>query len=487
MTKILYENAGGVVQENKKSNWWNISKIINDLVASANEMRTDHLGSGTSYQVWATEVTTDHASTKTAVDTSKTLTDELRTNNDLDVTLDTELKADIEVFRDFLNYQHMRDGVIHVEDATLFTYNSGTKDRIDIPEFDYQIGGVQYHYAGASALDWDEGGETINLGTAASVLWGMWYGTINAAGTVAFRPTDVSGDSVWASEFAAFMSINGDADLTAIPAGEIVFATISVAMDASQTFTADTTAFDDANLTSSSFVMYTTVNDQVTSCSGTSGDGRVITAHSSVIINAGTAEQFDVVGTAVVYTGGTRASLAASATQTFTVADTINTGAAAPIVFGAWGLFRDASGNDFTLGADGSVVASDQVYADAATALTALDTLYIPAKYSRVGTIVIDCLASTAWIANTDDMTDASDCTTAVFAAQGAATAYEETANAATPVPPTLPGVISAPGKVGIVAAAATAGPGTLGSSVPGAHSASAVEDTTWRLLGAPT
>jgi hypothetical protein len=338
-----------------------------------------------------------------------------------------------------------RDGVISTENADLFTYNASTKDRIDIPAFSYQISGVRYEYGGASALDWDEGGETINTGAAASTLWGVWYATISAAGTVTFTPMDQSGDMAYVTNAAALMSINGNSDNTSLPTGEILFGILAVQVKASQTFTADTTEFDNATVVNAAnFIFLDTLEDQILSNSATASGsvgGRIITAHTGVTVNA-TPEQFDLAGNAVAHIQGLQATLAAATGNTFTVADTINTGTATGSFLGGWVILRDASGNTSTFSADGSEVASDQVYTTAAAVQTALDALFIPPTLAKVGQIVLTANADSAWTANTDDMTAASDVAAATLTAQAAATAWLETTNANTPVPPGIAGLI---------------------------------------------
>jgi len=118
-------------------------------------------------------------------------------------------------------------------------------------------------------------------------------------------------------------------------------------------------------------------------------------------------EKFDV-PSHTIKIGDTDLIMPALTAQVFSAADTVNTGAAAPLVWGAWLVQINAAGVIST-----KSVGADQVFATEALAIAALPT--VDAGNIAIGYITVQCKASTAWTANTDDMTPASDCTTAAF------------------------------------------------------------------------
>ena len=105
---------------------------------------------------------------------------------------------------------------------------------------------------------------------------------------------------------------------------------------------------------------------------------------------------------------GTTYSVAAdSAGNQFTAAHVIGDGASA--LWGVINIYIDAAGTFVSL-----VPAATQIYATAELALTAAEAMATPSAYCYVGHILINSDTST-WTAKTDDMTDASDLTTADF------------------------------------------------------------------------
>lgn len=316
-----------------------------------------------------------------------------------------------------LGYQTLRDRVISFNGS--FTFNASTKDRLDIPGMTIQLDGETHIIPAQSAVDWDAGGETINTGGAAAVKWGAWYATIDAKGTVTFTPMTISDDMVYASELAALAAINGDADTNALPAG-VLWGILTLQTKASQTFTADTTEFDNSTVLNA--VNFHLLGDSVVT---TGSRSAMITAHTAVAVHS-TPEQLALTGTAVAKIQGRQVSLAAATAIAFTVADTINTGAATGSFYGGWLLLRDRAGNTYTLAAHGSGAAGDQVYATAALAQAALDALFIPPIYAVVAQAILCSNEDVDWVAITDDLDDGGDLLTATLTVRAAADAYED-------------------------------------------------------------
>ena len=322
-----------------------------------------------------------------------------------------------------------RDRVLSVEDPALFTYNAATKDRIDIPAFDYVLDGKEYHKAAVSALDWDEAGETINAAAGAPLVWGAWYLTINAAGTITATPMDQAGNMAYASELAALASINLNSDNVSLPAG-LLFGIITVQVKASQTFTADTTEFDSAVVVNvANFYFFEQAEVLAASDpAGTKVSGRVLTPMTSIAPDAVDATKFDTVGAVVAEIGGVEVTLAVAADQTFTLADTINAGAAASLLWGGWAVLQNAAGSYYTLSADGGEAASDMTYASKAAVRAALDALFIPPLYAKVAEIIVQCAASDTFTANTETLATTDAAVAYIdLTPQPAATAFETT------------------------------------------------------------
>lgn len=105
---------------------------------------------------------------------------------------------------------------------------------------------------------------------------------------------------------------------------------------------------------------------------------------------------------------GIQFSKTATDTLAFASAYTINTGAAAGSFWGAF-LVETTDGGTITAKA----VSADQVYTTEALAIAALPSA--TAGSVAIGYITVNANDDTDWVANTDDLTDASDCATASF------------------------------------------------------------------------
>jgi hypothetical protein len=92
-----------------------------------------------------------------------------------------------------------------------------------------------------------------------------------------------------------------------------------------------------------------------------------------------------------------------SSNTVFTTAGTINTGGAASALWGAWLVQIDATGTFSTKAPGGGT--TDQVYASEALAKAAAIALGPDASNVQVAVITIQGLVSTAWVANTGNMT----------------------------------------------------------------------------------
>ena len=128
----------------------------------------------------------------------------------------------------------------------------------------------------------------------------------------------------------------------------------------------------------------------------------------TLAISAAAAEKFKTTTTAYYTLDGIQYSKAATDNLVFSANDTINTGTAEGDFFGVWLVQVNAAGTVST-----KSPATDQSYTSADLALGALPTA--DANNTALGYIIIGANTDSAWTANTDDMTPASDCASAVF------------------------------------------------------------------------
>ena len=128
---------------------------------------------------------------------------------------------------------------------------------------------------------------------------------------------------------------------------------------------------------------------------------------STLAISA-TAEKFKTTTTSYYMIDAIQYSKAATDNLVFSAADTINTGTAVGSFWGAWLVQINAAGTIST-----KSVSADQVYTSEALAIAALPA--VDTGNVSLGYITINANDDSSWTANTDDMTDASDCATASF------------------------------------------------------------------------
>jgi len=140
--------------------------------------------------------------------------------------------------------------------------------------------------------------------------------------------------------------------------------------------------------------------------------GNVVLRNGGLAISAGDATQFKTTNTWYATFGGIQFSNVAEDSLTFTANHTVNTGTATGDFFGA---ILVQSLEDGTIST--KVVSADQVYTTSAAAIAALPAA--DALNVALGYIVIAANSDSAWTANTDDMTDASDVLTATFVDYG--------------------------------------------------------------------
>lgn len=121
-------------------------------------------------------------------------------------------------------------------------------------------------------------------------------------------------------------------------------------------------------------------------------------------------EKFKTTTTAIFTIAGLPYTKTATDNLVFSAANTINTGAAAGDYWGAWLVQINAAGAISTKPAGGL---ADQVYASEAAAIAALPA--VDASNVQLGYITVEANNGADWVANTDDLTAASDCQAANF------------------------------------------------------------------------
>lgn len=145
---------------------------------------------------------------------------------------------------------------------------------------------------------------------------------------------------------------------------------------------------------------------QSVSVTATLADGVLVDGDLAI---SATAEKFKTTATAYYRISGVQYSKAATDNLVFSAAHTINTAGAAGTYWGAFLVQINAAGTVST-----KVVSADQVYATEALAIAALPAA--DAGNVALGYITVNSSEATAWTANTDDLTDGSDCVEANFA-----------------------------------------------------------------------
>ena len=133
-----------------------------------------------------------------------------------------------------------------------------------------------------------------------------------------------------------------------------------------------------------------------------------VVQHANLAVSAVAAEKYKTTQSIFAVLKGFSITKTATDNLTFTAADTINVGTA---VGDYWGVWKVEMGLDGTLYTNSP--SADQTYANEAAAIAALPATTANRVY--IGYITVEANSDSAWTANTDDMTAASDCQAANF------------------------------------------------------------------------
>jgi hypothetical protein len=148
-------------------------------------------------------------------------------------------------------------------------------------------------------------------------------------------------------------------------------------------------------------------------------------------------EKFQTTTTCAYRIAGVTYTKVATGDLVFSAANTINVGTAAGTYWGVWLVEIGVDGNVHTKPGGGLV---DQVYTSEALAIAALPA--VTASHVQIGYITVNSKNGASWTANTDDMTNGSDCTTTTF--------YN------LPAPATLPAAVATSSPATLTAPAVT-------------------------------
>ena len=494
-TRTLGINAGANITKTPKSVIYTLAELMNDAVALANELRTDHattkvtvdaletlaeeLGTDAATQktlndelivdhaafkvtvdlleTLAEELGTDHATTKvtvdlmetlieelavdhatfkTAVDSHETLGTELRTDHATAITWMTEVNADEDVMNnvlDFWNQDEVTGGTFTIAATAAVTL-------LGAGFVQYRIGGQQYYADLDTTIDLQDRGDIVQN------KFGAWRILIDRLGVVTTQ--DTGAQMAWANAEDALLRLSAVAQTASTAV--IGFATITDSGAAG--FNIGTTNTSGGTATA---VIYHVrgapkrVTGLHTTLGAASAVGATPTRYST--------------GTKDAMVNGVRvAQIAAEADKTFNNLDTIG-----QAQFGGWlivtNLAKNATYSLSATGAAGAVAA--MTYASAVLAQNAVGLIEdrLPPMFCPISRLIITNNLAGTWTAGTDDLsgTDGSpvftDCTVGT---------WDRTAvtglNSHKITPPTIPATITAPLVATITAAAPSAGPATL-------------------------
>ena len=468
-TRTLGINAGANVTDNPKSLLYTLAELVNDAVASVNEQRTDHA----TFKVTVDQVETlieelaaDHATQKVTTDQVETLIEELAADHAIGITWDTEVDADLDTQNNIADFD-LADGVIG-GDFTIA--GTAATTLLGAGHVRYRIGGQEYYVALDTTITLEDSGDIVQN------KYGAWRIVIDRLGVVTTQ--DTGAQMAWDNAEDALLNLAA----VAPTANTATIGYFTVTDSGAGGFNIGTTNTTGGTATE---VVYHVRNapKKVTGLHTANG------AASAV----GTTPENYSTGTKDVMLNGVRiAQIAAEADKAFDDLDTIG-----QAQFGGWLIVTNlAQSATYSLAANGAAGAvSAMTYASSAAAQTDLDTLTdnLPSMFCPIAQLIVTNNLAGTWTAGTDDI-DGTD-GTAVFTDATVGT-WDRTAitgfDSHKITRPTIPASVTAPLVATLSATTAiTSGPATLtaGTAItsgPATLSAAAVDDISFRELGAP-
>lgn len=468
-TRTLNLAGAHVVSKSPKSWIWTIAELINDLVALANEMRTDHATTKVTVDQMETlieELAADHATQKVTTDQVETLIEELAADHAIGVTWATEVDADHDVMNNLLDFYN-QDGVIG---GNFTIAGTAAVTLLGAGFVHYRIGGQEYY------CDLDTTITLTDSGTIVQNKYGAWRILIDRLGVVTTQ--DTGGLMAFNNAEDALLCLSA----VAPTANTVTIGYFTVTDSGAGGFNIGTTNTSGGTATG---VVYH-VRGAPKKVSG-------LTIALGAASAVGTTPENYSTGTKDVMVNGVRiAQIAAEADKAFDDADTIGQSQ-----FGGWLIVTNlAQSATYALAANGiagSVSAMTYVSAAAAQAAVGLVEDRLPPMFVPISRLIITNNIAGTWTAGTDDLsgTDGTpvftDCTVGTHnrTATTGLDSHKVTA-------PTIPASITAPLVATLSATAAiTSGPATLTAATaitsgPAALTAAAVDDISTRELGAP-
>jgi hypothetical protein len=414
------------VQDNPKSDFYHVVEVLNDMAALDNELRTDH------------------ATTKTAVDETKTLIDELHDDAATNRTAIASLVSKL----NYLVTNLLKDKVVSSENAGagpgLAIHGTNTENALSANDIAIQHGGAVVRVAADAEIDISAltaGGDTITQDDHGCLfVFGLTDGTIDVESTKAAEDYTSLIDAIASYGHEAAIS-------TYLGANEAVcIGAIHVEENNSGAFTWGTDAL--GGETANNY--YDVV-----------GDGpQVINDIASLALDAGTSTFTYGAGTVILGTGA-RVALTGKANVVSEVGSAIADGNV-----GAWVIYALADDVEIAkqLG---------NAYADEATAVAAVRDMIPNPILPIIGYFTVDNGSGGSWTMGTENFDDTG--VTSTFYIAGNGTNAREIGRAA--MNQEIAATTDDPAGT-LTASKPTAGPATL--------TAAAVDDFTFRTLGTP-
>lgn len=340
-------------------------------------------------QALINELRTDHGTNKTALDAIETLIGEMHDDHAINITWIQDIE---DALTDIFDYERNRDGIYSGDPNLREATGTSTKCRSD--GFNYRISGKEYYKVAAD--------DTITLAgtiTSSGNKWGAWRFEVDKLGAI--TATNFGATMAEASEQDALLSLSA----IALGSNKAIIGYLAI-----QATTGDFVGgSDDPKIGDTNVNAITWYN---------AGGKTGLTAFDGTLAVGATPAQISIGVTTPHIHGLDVAQISAATGQTFTVNDTI-----AASKLAGWVICVDLAGTGFiTIGSDGDPLATAQAHNDAAARNTALDNVIarLPSMFVIIGTLKVENNGS-GWTANTHNLTDAGDVTTAVLVARVAA------------------------------------------------------------------
>jgi hypothetical protein len=477
-TRTVGTGEARPISKNPKSVMWVVMELINDLVALANEMRTDHAATKVTVdqlETLAEELGTDHGTYKVTVDGLVTAVDELiddhatfKTDVDETNTWATEVADDDNNLSNHLDFLLTPNGVY----GGSYYFTAGGAVTLTAAGYvDYQIGSIRYHASLPATITLED------LGDIAQNYYGAWRIEIDRLGACTAKLCALVGG--YSTEQKALLSLSA----LAPTANAATLGYLTVVKTAS----AFNIGTDNLTVATATATIYYERGPR----KRVSGLNAALGA-ASALVSASTTYGHGTIDANM--NGLKKAQIGAGAAQALTDADIIST-----TKYGAVVICTDLAGTStVSLNAAGLPAVQTMAYADAATAKAAIDlvvdrlpSMFVPFALIRVynGTVGDFTFKTTAW--NTALVTATITDATVAGWDRTKPTGFDSHQISRVAIPALVAATTPAAAPATLTAQKPTAGPATLTASIaitsgPATLSAAAVDDISTHELGAP-